>query len=197
MKLIHISSTSVYGEQDGLVNESCKTLRPKSPYAEVKLIEENKLKKISKKIKFITYRFGTISGPSKGMRFHTAINKFCFNCSLGLPLPLWKGMENKPRPYLSLQDAFKVIKFTLEKNFFRNDVYNILSENLPLKKIVGYFKKYKKRVKISYQKSKLINQYPYTISNSKFSHEAFKLKAKISNDIKLTLKQFRQLSNEL
>ena len=66
-----------------------------------------------------------------------------------------------------------------------------------IKLIFVTFKKYKKRVKISYQKSKLINQYPYTISNSKFSHEAFKLKAKISNDIKLTLKQFRQLSNEL
>ena len=100
-KLIHISSTSVYGEQDGLVDETCKNLRPKSPYAEIKLLEEKKLKQNSKKIKFITYRFGTISGVSKGMRFHTAINKFCFNSSLGLPLPLWKGMANKPRPYLS------------------------------------------------------------------------------------------------
>jgi len=196
-KLIHISSTSVYGEQNGLVDETCKALKPKSPYAEIKLLEEKKLKKNTKKIKFITYRFGTISGASKGMRFHTAINKFCYNYSLGLPLPLWKGMDNKPRPYLSLRDAFSVIKFTLEKNFFRNDTYNILSQNLPLKKIIKYFSKYKKKVKIKYQKSKLINQYPYTISNRKFNFEAFKLKSKISNDIKSTLKQFRYLSNEM
>ena len=44
-KLIHISSTSVYGEQRGLVDENCKKLKPKSPYAEIKVKEENILKK--------------------------------------------------------------------------------------------------------------------------------------------------------
>ena len=106
-------------------------------------------------------------------------------------------MTNKPRPYLSLKDAFSVIKFTLEKNFFKNDIYNILSENLTLIKIIGNIKKYKKKVKLKYHKSKLVNQYPYFISNQKFSLEAFKLKSKISNDIKLTLKQFKYLSNEM
>ena len=196
-KLIHISSTSVYGEQKGLVDENCKKLRPKSPYAEIKLIEEENLKKNRKKIKFITYRFGTIAGVSKGMRFHTAINKFCFNCMLGKPLPVWKGMIDKPRPYLSLQDAFHVVKFTLEKNFFRNSIYNILSQNLTLRNVIKSFRKYKKNLKIKYQISKLINQYPYMVSNQKFSSEAFKLKSKISNDIKLTLKQFKYLSNEM
>ena len=41
-KLIHISSTSVYGEQRGLVDESCKKLKPKSPYAEIKVKEEDR-----------------------------------------------------------------------------------------------------------------------------------------------------------
>jgi len=196
-KLIHISSTSVYGEQKGLVDEECKILKPKSPYAEVKLLEEKNLKKNRKKIKFITYRFGTISGVSKGMRFNTAINKFCLYCALGKPLPLWKGMFDKPRPYLSLKDAFSVIKFTLEKNFFKNDVYNILSQNLALRNIIKYFKKHKRKVRLKFQKSKLVNQYPYTVSNKKFSLEAIKLKSKISNDIKSTLKQFKYLSNEM
>ena len=60
--LIHISSTSVYGEQKGLVDENCKNLKPKSPYAEIKLIEENILKKNKQKIKYVSYRFGTIAG---------------------------------------------------------------------------------------------------------------------------------------
>ena len=196
-KLIHISSTSVYGEQNGLVDENCTNLKPKSPYAEIKLIEEKLLQKNKEKIKFVTYRFGTISGVSKGMRFHTAINKFCLNCSLGLPLPLWKGMDNKPRPYLSLRDAFLVIKFTLEKNFFKNDVYNILSQNLTLKNVIRNFKRNNKKVKLKYQKSRLVNQYPYEISNKKFTLEAFKLKSKISTDISSTLKQFKYLNNEV
>ena len=196
-KLIHISSTSVYGEQKGLVDEDCKKLNPKSPYAEIKLKEENLLKKNKGKIKFITYRFGTISGVSKGIRFHTAINKFCFYNSLGKPLPIWKSMMNKPRPYLSLKDAFKVFKFTIENNFFRNEVFNILSNNLKLSKIVNYFKKHNKKTTIKYENSKLINQYSYKVSSAKFTKEAFLLRANIFNDIKSTLKMLKNINNEM
>ena len=194
-KLIHISSTSVYGEQRGLVDENCEKLKPKSPYAEIKVKEENILKK--NKIRFVSYRFGTISGVSKGMRFHTAINKFCLYSILGKPLPIWKSMMNKPRPYLSLRDAFKVIKFTIENNFFNNETFNIFSENLTLKKIIGYFKKCKKTIKIKYEKSKLINQYSYRVSNEKFTRKALLLKSNIYHDIKFTLKMFRNISNEM
>ena len=194
-KLIHISSTSVYGEQRGLVDENCKKLKPKSPYAEIKVKEENILKE--NKIRFVSYRFGTISGVSKGMRFHTAINKFCLYSVLGKPLPIWKSMMNKPRPYLSLRDAFKVIKFTIENNFFNNETFNILSENLTLKKIIGYFKKYNKGIKIKYGNSKLVNQYSYRVSNEKFTRKALILKSNIYHDIKFTLKMFRNISNEM
>ena len=194
-KLIHISSTSVYGEQRGLVDENCKKLKPKSPYAEIKVKEENILKE--NKIRFVSYRFGTISGVSKGMRFHTAINKFCLYSVLGKPLPIWKSMMNKPRPYLSLRDAFKVIKFTIENNFFNNETFNILSEHLTLKKIIGYFKKYKKTTKIKYEKTKLVNQYSYRVSNEKFTRKALLLKSNIYHDIKFTLKMFRNISNEM
>ena len=41
-KLIHISSTSVYGSQNNQVDENCSEfeLRPQSPYAHTKLKEE-------------------------------------------------------------------------------------------------------------------------------------------------------------
>jgi len=196
-KLIHISSTSVYGEQKGLIDENCQKLRPKSPYAEIKVIEESILIKNKNKIKFISYRFGTISGFSKGMRFHTAINKFCLYAILGKPLPIWKSMMNKPRPYLSLRDAFRVIKFTIEKDFFNNETFNILSENLTLKKIISYFKKCKKTTRIKYGNSKLVNQYSYKISNKKFTRRALLLKSNIYHDIKSTLKMFGNINNDL
>ena len=49
-KLIHISSTSVYGKQTDIVDENCekKYLKPQSPYADIKLIEEKMLKKVKK-----------------------------------------------------------------------------------------------------------------------------------------------------
>ena len=101
---------------------------------------------------------------------------------------------NKHRPYLSLKDAFKVFKFTIENNFFNNQTFNILSKNLTLKEIISYFKKYKKNIKIKYENSKLINQYSYNVSCKKFTHKAFKLNANIENDIKSTLKLFKNIN---
>ena len=132
-----------------------------------------------------------------GMRFHTAINKFCFCALLGKPLPVWKSMMNKPRPYLSLKDAFKVIKFTIENNFFNNETFNILSQHLTLKKIISFFRKYQKTIRIKHVKSKLINQYSYKISNKKFSQKALILKSNIHHDIKSTLKIFKNINNEM
>ena len=195
-KLVHISSTSVYGEQRGIVDENCKKLRPKSPYAEIKIKEENLLKKNKNKINYVSYRFGTISGVSKGMRFHTAINKFCLCAVLGKPLPVWKGMMNKPRPYLSLADAFKVFKFTIENNFFQNDIFNIVSQNLILKKIIAYLKKSKSEIKIKYEKSKLINQYSYKVSNKKITKKGLIIKSSIFKDINSTLKILKNINSE-
>ena len=116
-KLVHISSTSVYGPQKKLVDETQKKLFPRSPYAVVKLKEENILKK-QKKFKYISLRFGTISGFSDGMRFHTAVNKFCLNAVLGIDIPVWGKSINLYRPYLSLVDALKVFRFIILKIFF-------------------------------------------------------------------------------
>ena len=108
-------------------------------------MEEKMLQKVSKNIKYITYRFGTISGISSGMRFHTAVNKFCLNASLNDDITVYKTALNQYRPYLSLKDAFKVFKFTIENDFFKNDIYNALSENCTVNQILHKIKRFKKK----------------------------------------------------
>ena len=66
------------------------------------------LKKETKSLKYNTFRFGTIAGVSKGIRFHTAVNKFCFNAALDKDINVYKTALNQYRPYLTLRDAFKV-----------------------------------------------------------------------------------------
>ena len=190
-KLIHLSSASIYGKQSGIVKENCekKYIKPQSPYAKIKLIEEKLLKKNNSKIKFNTFRLGTISGVSKGIRFHTAVNKFCFNSSINQPIEVYKTALNQYRPYLSIRDAFDVFKFCLEKNFFRNDIFNILSGNYTVKQILMKIKKYqKKKIKIKLVKSAIMNQLSYHVSRAKFDKEGFVLKNKIDTDINDTIK---------
>ena len=194
-RLIHISSTSVYGKQTDLVDENCekKFLRPQSPYADIKLMEENMLKKTKKKIKYVTYRFGTISGVSKGMRFHTAVNKFCLDASLNQNISVYKTALNQYRPYLSLSDAFKVFKYTIENNFFRNDIFNALSENCTVNDILNRIKKYKKDIKVKFVSSPIMNQLSYHVDKRKLNKEGLFLKNKIEIDIKETLKLLKNI----
>ena len=194
-KLIHISSTSVYGKQAALVDETCeeKFLKPQSPYADIKLIEERMLQKASKNINYITYRFGTISGVSSGMRFHTAVNKFCLNASLNSDITVYKTALNQYRPYLSLVDAFKVFKFTIEKDLFKNDIYNALSENCTVNQILQKIRKSKKNIKVKFVSSKIMNQLSYHVDKRKLNNEGLYLKNKIIYDIEDMMKLLKNI----
>ena len=194
IKLIHLSSTSVYGKQAELVDETCakKYLKPQSPYAKIKLIEENILKK-TKKIKYNTFRFGTIAGYSKGIRFHTAVNKFCLNAALNQDISVYKTALNQYRPYLSLRDAFKVFKFCIEKNFFKNDIFNALSGNFTVNEILTKIKNKKKNIKVKLVNSEIMNQLSYHVDDSKIRKYGLKLNSDLQNDINETLKLFTYL----
>jgi len=197
VKLIHLSSTSVYGKQAEIVDENCekKYLKPQSPYAKIKLIEEKMLKKEGKHLKYVTFRFGTIAGVSKGIRFHTAVNKFCFNAALNEKIQIYKTALHQYRPYLSVRDAFKVFKFCIEKDFFKNDIYNALSGNFTVNQILKKIKKFKKNIGISLVNSAIMNQLSYHVDDSKIRKEGLKLNAKIDDDIRNTLKLFDYLKS--
>ena len=194
VKLVHLSSTSVYGKQAKLVDENCekKYLKPQSPYAKIKLIEENMLKK-SNKLIYNTFRLGTIAGYSKGIRFHTAVNKFCLNAALNEKISVYKTAMNQYRPYLSIRDAFKLFKFCIEKNFFKNDIFNALSGNYTVKQIISKIEKRKKNVGIKLVKTKIMNQLSYHVDDNKIRTHGLKLNSDLQKDVDNTLKLFNYL----
>ncbi len=192
-KLIHISSTSVYGSQELYVDEECKELKPQSPYAEVKIKEEKILKKINTRLKYVSLRFGTIVGPSAGMRFHTAVNKFCMQAYLDEPLHVWRTALNQFRPYLSIRDAFKALSFFLMKKNINNQLYNIVSENLTVKQIIKKIQKHKK-TKIKLVNEKIMNQLSYKTKSVKVQKMGLKLDSKLQEDINMTFKLLKKKS---
>tara|TARA_B100000767_G_scaffold11969_1_gene11591 strand:+ start:243 stop:1169 length:927 start_codon:yes stop_codon:yes gene_type:complete len=192
-KLVHLSSTSVYGKQAALVDETCekKYLKPQSPYAKIKIIEENILKKNTKLIRYNTFRFGTIAGVSKGMRFHTAVNSFCLNAAIGEKIRVYKTALHQYRPYLSLEDSFKLFKFCIEKNFFENDIYNVVSNNFTVNQIINKIKKIKKNIEITYVNSAIMNQLSYHVGKKKLSNKGLFLNSNLDRDIANTLNLFK------
>ena len=186
--LLFPSTTSVYGSQSEVVDETCSVeeLRPQSPYAEYKLKSEFMLKEMGNKrgLKFITCWFGTIFGTSTGMRFHTAVNKFCWQAVMGKPLTVWETAMDQKRPYLGLGDAIESIQFIIAKNLFDGMIYNVVSSNNTVSEIVNCIKELISDVEVEMVSSKIMNQLSYNVSSKLFEDEGFIFKEDVKDSIK-------------
>ena len=192
-KLIHFSSTSVYGSRSSLVDEDSKFLSPQSPYADIKLFEEKYLKIRKKKIRYISLRLGTITGISKGMRFHTAVNKFCFKTILREEVPVWNNAIDQYRPYLSLTDLKKVLFYIINNNIFDKKIYNILTKNYTVRQVLKMIKDNNFKIKIKKTQSPMLNQNSYKVSNKKIKKFKISFSNDIKNDIRETLGLIKNL----
>ncbi len=193
--MIHISSTSVYGTQKKIVDEDCSSddLKPQSPYAETKLREEDYLRSLSseEKLRFVIFRFGTICGTSPGMRFHTAINKFCWQAVIGQPLTVWSTAKNQKRPYLALSDAIRAITYFMKSKLYDGEVYNVLTSNLTVNSIVETIGEFIPNIDIDYVDSEIMNQLSYEVSSQKILKTGFELTGNIKENIVETINLLR------
>ena len=198
-KLLFPSTTSVYGSQSEQVDETCpiEELQPQSPYAEYKLKSEQMLQEMGKNygLKFVTCRFGTIFGTSIGMRFHTAVNKFCWQAVMGQSLTVWKTAMDQKRPYLGVDDAVESIKFIIEKNIFNSEIYNIVSSNNTVSEIVDTIRKLVPNLKVELVNSEIMNQLSYNVISDKIKKRGFTTSNDIHTHIKSTIEQFSALMN--
>jgi nucleoside-diphosphate-sugar epimerase len=174
-RLITLSSTSVYGTQDHIVNEDCAELKPQSPYAATKLKEEALVGRLARErgLRAAIYRFGTIFGVSPGMRFHTAVNKFCWQAAFGQPVTVWRTAYNQKRPYLDLEDACAAIEHIIREDLFDGSVYNVLTVNLTVQDIVQQIRAFLPALEVAYVDSPIMNQLSYEVDDRRFRATGF------------------------
>lgn len=186
--IIFPSTTSVYGSNDELVDEDSNT-NPQSPYAECKLLEEDLLKAAFKGgLRCVILRFGTIHGISSGMRFHTAVNKFCFQAVFSQPITVWKTAIDQKRPYLALSDANLAVEHVLINEILNGEVFNVLTENYSVNQILERIEKFLgKKLNVKFVESEIMNQLSYEVSNAKFLNTGFNFKGSLENDLKETV----------
>lgn len=191
VKLITLSSTSVYGTQNRVVAEDCtdEELKPQSPYASTKLKEETLIRDLvsKKKLESIILRFGTIYGTSPGMRFHTAVNKFCYQAAFKKPITVWSTAYDQKRPYLDINDASRALVHIINNDIFNGETYNILSNNATVREVTDLIKKYCPGLEISFVSNEIMNQLSYEVSNEKFKDTGFEFEGNMEKRISETL----------
>ncbi len=190
--LLFPSTTSVYGLPSGLVDEACpaSALRPQSPYAESKLASEIRLAELGAKsgLRYFAGRFGTIYGPSAGMRFHTAVNRFIWQACLGQPLSVWRTALDQKRPYLDLGDAVEAIRFVMRADLFSNQIYNVVTGNHLLRAVIEAIRRRVPDLCIELIDSPIMNQCSYEASGRKFEATGFNFTGDLDRGIGDTLK---------
>lgn len=194
-RLIALSSTSVYGTQNEVVAENCSPneLKPQSPYAITKLKEEQLVTKlfIESNLKVVSCRFGTIFGASPGMRFHTAVNKFCWQAVMGQPITVWSTAYDQKRPYLDLFDAARAIAFIIRKDMFDGRLFNVLTHNATVRQVVDTIREFVPNLQVSYVDNKIMNQLSYEVSCERFVAEGFIFEGDLRRGIGETISLLR------
>jgi len=196
--LIFPSSCSVYSPTQKYVDENSlgREVNAQSPYAKVKIDEENIIKKLAETngLKYTIFRLGTIAGSSVGMRFHTAVNSFCWSAVLNKPLNIWETALNQKRPYLALNDFVHAIAFVIQNNLYKNETYNLLNGNYTVSDIVENIKKRIPNLEIKLVKCDIMNDLNYEVGFKKFTDTGFSYHYSIEKSIEDTLNFFDALT---
>ena len=197
-RLLFPSSTSVYGVSNDAVAEDCPAdqLRPQSPYAESKLRAERMLAELGRTagLRFFCGRFGTIYGPSAGMRFHTAVNRFIWQACVGLPMTVWRTALEQRRPYLELGDAVEAIRFVIRQDLFDGGIYNVVTDNLTVQQIVDVIRRHVPGARVELVDRRIMNQLSYAVDRAKFEAAGFRFAGNLERGIGETVKLLAPLA---
>jgi nucleoside-diphosphate-sugar epimerase len=191
VKMIALSSTSVYGTQKTVVDENCteEELKPQSPYAITKLKEERLVEHLVKErgLHAVIFRFGTIFGTSPGMRFHTAVNKFCWQAVMRQPITVWRTAYDQKRPYLDLGDAMRAVEHVVKQDLFNGTVYNVVTINATVRQVVEVIQIHIRDLQVVFVDNPIMNQLSYEVLNTRFSATGFNVSGNFVEGISSTI----------
>ena len=149
------------------------------------------MKNLKKGLQAIHCRFGTIFGASAGMRFHTAVNKFCWQAAMGQPITVWSTAYDQKRPYLDLFDASRSIEFIIRNNLFDGEIYNVLTENATVHQVVDIIRESVPDLRVEFVDNRIMNQLSYEVLCDKFKGKGFNFCGSLRRGIEETISLLR------
>jgi UDP-glucose 4-epimerase len=193
--MLFLSTTSVYGTQASVVDEEAgeDVLRPQSPYAESKVAAEKLLAGMDE-LQFAILRLGTIFGPSPGIRFHTAINKFVWQACTGIPLTIWETALHQVRPYLHIDDAVRALLLMSETGRLDRRVYNVLTTNASVGQIVDVIRTFVPALEQRFVESPIMNQLSFEVAAPRIAQLGFTATGTLEDGIARTVSLLRGLN---
>jgi len=192
--LAFISTTSVYGGRREAIDDECPAgdLHPQTPYADSKLRAERLLESLGAQegLRFVVCRFGTIFGVSPGMRFHTAVNKFCMQAATGRPITVWRSALHQFRPYLDLGDAVAALLLLIRRELFDRRVYSVVTLNATVSHVVEAIRAHVPGARTEFGDSAVMNLLSYKVESNRLAGLGFRFSGDLDCAVGETLRLF-------
>jgi len=186
-RIIFISTCSVYGAQNGILDEN-SSVNPLSHYASSKL----KCEEILKSKNSIIFRLGTLFGISDDysrIRMDLVVNTLSAKAFFEKKMSVFGGEQF--RPLLHVKDVARAIEVGIKSK--KKGIYNLSYKNMKIIDIANEIKKYFKNTKIIKTKIKFQDARNYKVKNDK-AYKELSFKAKY--DLKYGIKELKKLLNE-
>ena len=192
--LVFVSTTSVYTSTDANVDETCTDLAPTSPYALCKLEEEAYVLDVLRDADSAIFRLGTIFGVSPGMRFHTAVNNFCWQAACGQPIEVWSTAMDQLRPYLALSDATAALTRTVLEHIYPGEIVNAVTCDATVRDVLAAISGFGCPTNVCLVDSAVMNTLSFRTSTEKAANLGFVFQGDLQSDVFDTLNLLRGLS---
>ena len=170
-RIIFISTCSVYGAQNGFLDEN-SSVNPLSHYASSKL----KCESILKNKNSIIFRLGTLFGVSDNysrIRMDLVVNTLSAKAFFEKKMSVFGG--DQFRPLLHVKDVARAIEIAIKSK--KRGIYNLSYKNMKIIDIAREIQKYFKNTKIIKTKIKFQDARNYKVKNIKASKDlSFKAK---------------------
>lgn len=135
--LIHISSTSVYGSTDEIVDET-SILKPRTFYGISKKRGEEHVMRLVDKGKATIIRCGNVYGYSTSMRFDAVINKFAFESNFHNRVII-QGNGHQSRAFIHVDHLTSTLA-KLNQSEVIAGVFNMVANNYEILDLIDVFK---------------------------------------------------------
>ncbi len=140
-EIIYLSSTSIYGHSDELMNIE-SNINPSTDYARSKYLGEKQLSTLKGKLKTIIIRSGNVYGYNPSLRLDTVINNFIFKARFGQTL-LINGDGQESRGFISVERLASQISALILNNGFEEPIYQLTDHNIKVADLVKEIQKLK------------------------------------------------------
>ena len=136
-KFIYLSSTSVYGTEATLANESTLP-SPQTFYGISKLLGEEHVNRLMSKKNALIIRGGNVYGYSRSMRFDAVINRFMFDANFSNRVQI-SGNGKQTRSFIHVQYLVDALVQCILKSV-PSGSYNLVDKNLQILDILDVLK---------------------------------------------------------